>query len=287
MSNQQEMELERQRAAIRATAEREFATYRIEPQGTRDDKVYGWRVSDAAGADEVTYDKMLRKWGCTCRASQIPGGAGTCVHQEIVRIYGERRKAEEAAARAANQAEQPTPAPDGPPAEEPPTRTTPAPAHHSPAAPDPRASDERLLALLGVIAGTNDRIAAQLERCAGALEALVRYQAPKAPNYRRPLTEWAGFDWESIGAEVVTRDRDGVAVVKWGDFTWTRRAPDNKFGEAVWYSRPDGRDADGNMHYVRLITFVAATEAEPVGRKVAGKLAGPSMQQEEPCYSRS
>lgn len=282
MSNQQEWELERQRAAIRATAEREFGTYRLEPQGTRDDKVYGWRVSDDTGTDEVTYDKLLRKWGCTCRASQIPGGAGTCVHQEIVRIYGERRKAEEAAAkaeaeaaaRAASQAEQQTPAPAGPPAAEPPTRTTPPPAPHPMGAAEPQhASDERLLALLGVIAGTNERIAAQLERCAGALEALARYQAPKAPNYRRPLTEWAGFDWESIGAEVLTRDRDGVAVVKWGDFTWTRRAPDNKFGEAVWYSRPDGKDADGTMRYVRLITFVATTEAEPVGRKVAGKLA--------------
>ncbi len=112
---------------------------------------------------------------------------------------------------------------------------------------------ERLLALLGSIAGS--------------LATIERSLLPEAPNYKRPIADFAGFDWETIGARVVKTDAYGVAQVEHNDQVYTRRAPENKFGEAIWFSRPDGKDADGNNRYVRLITFRTFGEAEPISRK--------------------
>jgi len=108
----------------------------------------------------------------------------------------------------------------------------------------------------------------QLQRIADALEIIALAHVPKAPNYIRPITEYQTFDWDTLGAEVLVRDEFGVAQVKWGGYVWTRRAPQNKFGEAVWFSRPEGKSADGNVKYARLITFKSQSEAEPVPDKV-------------------
>lgn len=112
---------------------------------------------------------------------------------------------------------------------------------------------ERMLALLGSIAGS--------------LATIERSLLPEAPNYKRPIADFADFDWDSIGARVVKTDAYGVAQVEHNDQVYTRRAPENKFGEAIWFSRPDGKDADGNNRYVRLITFRKFGEAEPISRK--------------------
>lgn len=112
---------------------------------------------------------------------------------------------------------------------------------------------ERLLALLGSIAGS--------------LATIERSLLPEAPNYKRPIEDFATFDWDSIGARVVKTDVYGVAQVEHNDQIYTRRAPENKFNEAIWFSRPDGKDADGNNRYVRLITFRKFGEAEPISRK--------------------
>ena len=109
----------------------------------------------------------------------------------------------------------------------------------------------------------------QLARVADALEIIARNTAPEAPNYQRPIGEYASFDWDSIGAEITDRDDDGPTVVSWGDFTWLRRSPQNKFAEAIWFSRPIGKNADGQVRYARLITFKTASEAEPIPAKVA------------------
>lgn len=102
---------------------------------------------------------------------------------------------------------------------------------------------------------------------AESLRAISAVSAPKAPNYSRPMTEYKNFDWKSIGATVTANDPAGVTSVEWGGFTWTRRSPQNKFATAIWFSRPEGKDADGNVRYVRLITFKAPTEAEPLPTK--------------------
>ncbi len=107
----------------------------------------------------------------------------------------------------------------------------------------------------------------QLTRLADAAEVIALANAPKAPNFVRTIGEYPGFDWAGMGAQVVTSDEYGAATVRWGGYLWTRRAPDNKFGEAVWFSRPDGKDGDGKTRYVRLVTFKKPGEAEPMGRK--------------------
>jgi hypothetical protein len=113
-----------------------------------------------------------------------------------------------------------------------------------------------------------DRIAQQLGRIADSLEAIAIANAPKAPNYVRPITEYQTFDWSGLGADVVKSDDFGVAQVQWGGYLWTRRAPQNKFGEAIWFSRTEGKDSEGKTHYARLITFKKSGEVEPVPEKV-------------------
>lgn len=116
--------------------------------------------------------------------------------------------------------------------------------------------------LLGMIVQRLDLVHVQL----GRLEWLV---APAGPNYVQPLVAYATFDWESIGAEVTGRDRDGVSRVDWFGRTFTRRSGGGKFGKAIWFSRYVGEDEAGQKKYARLITFKDYSEAEPVSEAVA------------------
>lgn len=230
-------------AQVVAAAEREFATYDVVFVGG-EGELRVWDVVDPTGPQRVQFALTTKAFACDCRGFAV-GGLGTCVHIEVVRLYLARRKAAKAG-------EQPAPATE-------PARATSRPAPIMLPVEPP--SDLR------IIAAQLERIAVGQERLVEALYQVASYLAPKAPNYRHTLAEWAGFDWGEIGAEVVKSDADGVAVVRWGGYLWTRRAPDNKFGEAVWYSRPEGKNADGSVNYVRLVTFQKPTETEPVGRK--------------------
>src|SRR3990170_6909799 len=112
---------------------------------------------------------------------------------------------------------------------------------------------------------------AALNRIASALEAIALAKAP-APNFVRSIAEYATFEFESIGAKIVGRDRHGVTAVEWAGYQWTRRSPSNKFGSAIWFSRAAGKDEAGNVRYVRLITFREKTEPEPLPGKVAAQV---------------
>jgi hypothetical protein len=109
-------------------------------------------------------------------------------------------------------------------------------------------------------------IAASLQGVESHLRQMAISSNP-APNYQRPLSEYPLFDWSSIGAIVLNRDDDGVTAVEWNGQVFTRRSPNNKFAEAVWYSRHLGQDADGNKRYARLISFRALSDAEPIAAK--------------------
>lgn len=111
------------------------------------------------------------------------------------------------------------------------------------------------------------------ERIAHHLQQMAVASQP-APNYQRDISEYPAFDWSEIGATVTASDADGVSSVEWNGFTFTRRAPQNKFGEAVWFSRCVGKDADGNNKYVRLISFKQASEAEPIAPKTKKMVSG-------------
>lgn len=130
---------------------------------------------------------------------------------------------------------------------------------------------QHLLQLLESLCEYQRRQTVALEQLAFGLEQLI---PPKsAPNYVRPLAEFASFDWASLGAEVVYRDRHGVAQVRWGGHDYIRRCPQNKFGDAIWFSRANGRDENGNLAYERLITFKKLSAAEPVSERVTQAIA--------------
>jgi hypothetical protein len=106
-----------------------------------------------------------------------------------------------------------------------------------------------------------------LNRIASALETIAMSNA-KAPNIQRPIESYANFDFDSIGAQVKAADQFGATALDWGGFIWTRRSPQNKFGEAIWFSRAIGKREDGSNEYARLISFKKFGEAEPLPRKV-------------------
>lgn len=106
-----------------------------------------------------------------------------------------------------------------------------------------------------------------LARISDTLDQIAANTAPAAPNYRRPYADFKNFDWTSVGAVITARDGDGVSAVEWNGYDFTRRAGVGKYGKAIWFSRPTGKDADGNNTYARLITFKDATEAEPLPKK--------------------
>jgi DdrB-like protein len=129
---------------------------------------------------------------------------------------------------------------------------------------------ERLIVTLGQRIseqnGILQMIAASLQGVESHLRQIAISSNP-APNYQRTLSEYPGFDWSSIGATVLKEDSDGVSVVEWNGKTFTRRSANNKYPEAIWFSRPAGKDADGNLRYERLVTCKRPSEAEPIAAK--------------------
>lgn len=114
---------------------------------------------------------------------------------------------------------------------------------------------------------------AVLDDIAASLRTLAASAPQTTPDYQRRLEEFAGFDWQAIGATVLENDQDGPAAVEWRGRRYTRRAPQNKFDAAIWFSRASGRDEDGTVHYERLITFKVQAEPEPLPAKAKQALA--------------
>ena len=118
-----------------------------------------------------------------------------------------------------------------------------------------------------------------LARIAVALEKLANHGEPVEPNYVRPLEDFAGFDWSSIGASVVNADQYGPTHLECDNKVWTRRSPQNKFGEAIWFSCSAGKDDEGETKYMRLITFRKINlNADPLPAGVAATVGGQKSQ---------
>lgn len=129
---------------------------------------------------------------------------------------------------------------------------------------------ERLIVTLGQRISEQNEIFQMIAASLQGVESHLRQIAISsnlAPNYQRPLSDYPGFDWLSIGATVLKDDGDGVTAVEWNGQVFTRRSPNNKFDAAVWFSRCIGKDADGNNRYARLISFKAVNDAEPIAAK--------------------
>lgn len=112
-------------------------------------------------------------------------------------------------------------------------------------------------------------VARTLERIAEALERLA--PSPVAPGYQFPLESWNSFDWRSIGAVIEQSDTHGPTVIRWHGLQFLRRAPANRYSEALWFSRCTGKDDQGENQYERLITFkpVSKLVVDPVPERVA------------------
>ena len=84
--------------------------------------------------------------------------------------------------------------------------------------------------------------------------------APAEPKFRRPLKDYWGFDWASIGAAVVKNDNKGPAIVEWcGHYFSRRSASESKYKEAIWFSR-----GIGDNEYYELIRFRDIDDPEPL-----------------------
>ncbi len=97
------------------------------------------------------------------------------------------------------------------------------------------------------------RQAIALEKIAQILERFLPRQP--APNYKAILENFPNYDWSSIGAEIETSDRFGVASVIWQGDRYKRRSPQNAYGTVIYFSRCVGKNEDGTNKYERLITF--------------------------------
>jgi hypothetical protein len=127
----------------------------------------------------------------------------------------------------------------------------------------------------------NSELLSLLSRIANAIELLAQSGRPVAPNYTRPIEDYVSFDWSTINAHVIRADQDGATHVEWGGETWTRRSPSNKFEPAVWYSRASGRDDDGNVLYLRLVTFKELKDSDPLPANVQKNLTRPAKVKEK------
>ncbi len=119
---------------------------------------------------------------------------------------------------------------------------------------------------------TTSLIVKQLARIADALERIAAGGGPVAPDYQRPIEEYASFDWSTINASVVARDNDGPTHIEHGGVIYTRRSPQNKFEPAIWFSKASGRNEDGDVQYLKLITFRTIKGADPLPSKLAGQI---------------
>ena len=114
---------------------------------------------------------------------------------------------------------------------------------------------ETIQDLLGSLQDQQAATNAILSIMASDLGRIVASLQPAAPNYAHPLTDYKEFGWEAIGATVQEKDQYGAAVVHWNGYTWKRRSGNTDFGKAIWFSRAEGKTAEGKINYARLITF--------------------------------
>lgn len=114
---------------------------------------------------------------------------------------------------------------------------------------------------------TNDQINLLTE----IRDLLLLQAANIAPNYRYDLNEYPSFDWSAINATVTKSDSSGAAVVRFANHLWTRRSATGKYGKAIWFSRPNGKDESGDTLYLRLVTFKPIDDAESIAFQVATK----------------
>lgn len=115
----------------------------------------------------------------------------------------------------------------------------------------------RLNSTLQVIAEATVQLEHNLGRLASA-------GGNSSPNYFKRLSDFQNFDWSSINADVIERDRDGVSVVEWEGRMFIRRKGNADYDPALYFSVCTGKDEAGKNKYDRLITFKQPSKAKRV-----------------------
>lgn len=87
------------------------------------------------------------------------------------------------------------------------------------------------------------------------LRRIERSSAPAAPNYRRRLSEFADFDWSSIGARIVASDERGPVEVESAGHRFDRAGGEKFDSEFIIFSRPAPGWSQENKKYFTLIKF--------------------------------
>ncbi|MCB8942572.1 MAG: hypothetical protein H6658_02230 [Ardenticatenaceae bacterium] len=105
-----------------------------------------------------------------------------------------------------------------------------------------------------------------------SLAAIGRAMKSDAPNYQRPLAAYATFDFASVDAVVLEADSSGPSRVEYLGHIFTRRNGTGKFGQAIWFSRPMGKNEDGSNRYARLVTFKDYSDAEELDSRLEDAL---------------
>lgn len=99
------------------------------------------------------------------------------------------------------------------------------------------------------------------------LEILTSDRGMLDPHYEKSLAEYPNFDWSSIEAKIIDRDEIGVSKVEYKNSIYRRTLPENKFVEAIIFSRYEAGEPQ------KLITFRTFESAQPVSRKVVRLLS--------------
>lgn len=123
---------------------------------------------------------------------------------------------------------------------------------------------ETIAALINALAEQTQALNGILMVMATDLGRIAQNTAPAAPNYRASLDAYAIYNWPGIGAEIVDSDGQGPTIIRWGSYQWKRRSGAGKYGRAIWFSRPDGKGENGDVDYLRLITFKDLDDPEPL-----------------------
>jgi hypothetical protein len=121
----------------------------------------------------------------------------------------------------------------------------------------------------------------QITRIANALEhhnAMLFAAQPDrpAPNLQRKLEDYAGFDWDTIGAHVEAFDRHGATEVSWNGriFKRYRSTEDDDKGQDIRFRRvASGTVAEKNLKWETLIKFGGNRKpAKPLRGELAEKI---------------
>lgn len=110
-----------------------------------------------------------------------------------------------------------------------------------------------------------ERLITALERIADALDR--QSIDPTRPRYVKPIDQFPGFNWDTIGASIIKSDSQGAAIVECNGALYYRRSKSD-FGDDVWFSHAIGNDDNGKTKYATLIKFAGKRRVKSLPEEI-------------------